>query len=296
MKIAIFSRAKTDEVLMIQKEAQIRDHIVDIINPIDLVFVQDKEFRIYYKEEDILNYDAYIPRYFGIKTSKGSKNNKSLVIKYLKNHGKAVMDSIEAERVHGEGKMYSFFKYSDLGINLIPTLYFYKYQDISLLEGLIDRYNIKSPFIVKSTTGAQGKDIYKVDNIEDLFNILNENNNLSFMIQPYIKADHDLRVLLLKNKILGAMDKIHKEDNFRGNISQGAIGKRYELSDSLKKDVLLCSLLNGGDLVGVDILISDNKSYLLEVNRAPQFKGFSKYVGINVAKEIIKYLELLYLK
>jgi glutathione synthase/RimK-type ligase-like ATP-grasp enzyme len=46
------------------------------------------------------------------------------------------------------------------------------------------------------------------------------------------------------------------------------------------------------DYVGVDLMKgNDGEWKVLEVNRACQFKGFEKAVGINVAKEVINFLE-----
>jgi len=42
----------------------------------------------------------------------------------------------------------------------------------------------------------------------------------------------------------------------------------------------------------VDILIDKNdKAFILEVNRCPQYRGFMKAIGINVTKKIVDFLE-----
>ena len=45
------------------------------------------------------------------------------------------------------------------------------------------------------------------------------------------------------------------------------------------------------EFAGVDLIKSKGKYYLIEVNRAPQFKGFREYTKINPCPEIIDYLE-----
>ena len=41
-------------------------------------------------------------------------------------------------------------------------------------------------------------------------------------------------------------------------------------------------------------LSSKNKYYLIEANRSPQFRAFSEIVGIDVANEIIQYIEIIF--
>jgi RimK family alpha-L-glutamate ligase len=298
MKISILSRSSTLEVLSIKSEAEKRGHTADIIDPKNLIFTLiNKEFRIYTnKGEDLLYYDAYIPRYFGITIGKNKKkDSKSLILKYLKNHNKILLDGIEADRIAGSGKIYSFSKYLGYNIPLIPTIYSYKLDNLDLLDKQISEMQFKPPYILKDIKGAQGKNIFKTDTLNDIKSIIEKNKSVHFMLQPYLELEHDLRILVLGGRILGAMDKIHTENNFKGNISQGAVGEKFILTDKIKDIVYKSYFLNKADFVGIDIGISQGKEYLLEVNRAPQFRGFNKYMKINVGEEIIKYLEYLYL-
>ena len=298
MKIAIISRAKTPEVLSIQHEAEKRGHIIDIIDPNNLIFtIINGEFKIHTdKYKDLLYYDAFIPRYFGITvTPKIKKDSKSLIVKYLNDNNKIVLDKIEGNRVGGSGKIYSFSKYLGYNIPLIPTIYLYDLDNSDLLKKQISDIEINPPYILKDIKGAQGKNLFKVDTLEEIKDIVNDNKSIHFMLQPYLELDHDLRALVLGGEILGVMDKIHSDGNFKGNISQGAIGKKFLLTDKLKDIIYKAYFINQSDFVGIDIGISNNKEYLLEVNRAPQFQGFNQYMNINVGEKIIKYLEYLYL-
>ena len=298
MNLSILSRAETFEVLSIKSEAEKRGHTTDIIDPKNLTFtVIDGDFKIYTNtEKDLLDYDVYIPRYFGITINPTTKkDSKSLIIRYLRDNNKIVLDKIEADRIGGSGKVYSFSKYLDYGIPLIPTIYSYNLDDIDLLNRQISHLGLNPPYILKDIKGAQGKNLFKVDTLEEAKNIINDNKTVHFMLQPYLELEHDLRVLVLGGKILGAMDKIHPQGNFKGNISQGAEGREFILTEQIKDIIYKSYFLNKADFVGIDIGISKGKEYLLEVNRAPQFKGFNKYMKMNVGEEIIKYLEYLYL-
>ncbi len=295
MKIAILSRSKSIEVLSLKEEGEKEGHSVDIIDPKKLVFTIFKNtFEIYTDTGvNILSYDAYIPRYFGITTGKYRKNSKGLVVRYLTDHNKIVLDSIEGKRFSQEGKIFSFSKYLESGLSLIPTLYLYS-QNLDKLDQLLKEHNISSPYILKDIKGVQGKNIYKVNSKDEITNIIKKNVNIHFMIQPFIGIEHDLRILVLGDKILGCMDKIHKNNDFKGNIAQGAIGVPFNITNDIIKISNIARFRNGADFCGVDIAITKDTTYLLEVNRSPQYKGFMNATGINVSKEIIKYLEYLY--
>jgi len=63
------------------------------------------------------------------------------------------------------------------------------------------------------------------------------------------------------------------------------------LPKEILKDSVRVSKQLKADFVGVDIIrVKDIKYYFLEVNLSPQFGGFAKATGVNVAKEVIDRL------
>jgi len=148
----------------------------------------------------------------------------------------------------------------------------------------------KFPVIVKRRVSSRGKGNYVINSQKELNNFFQKRNPSDYLIQEYIDLKTDLRILILKNNILGAVERkiIHKSNNQIGVIAD----KKYtRLSTKVKKDALKIAKKLKADFVGIDLGISKSgKYYFIEINLAPQFSFFSKVTGINVAKKIIKLL------
>jgi len=164
-------------------------------------------------------------------------------------------------------------------------------------EKVSDQFSF--PLIVKTSTGRQGRGVFKVNSPEEIKIVLKENEEESsaFIVRKYIENDGDIRIFTVGYKSLGAMRRTPKLGDFRSNISQGGEGSSFDLSTrpDIAQMAEKISQLTRTEIAGVDIMIEKNtdKPYLLEINPGPQFTGFEKYTGINAAEAIIEYFESL---
>ncbi len=151
------------------------------------------------------------------------------------------------------------------------------------------------PLICKHAGGFQGKSVIKIDNREELERLVekkDEKNLGMYLWQSYLPTRWDLRVIVVGGKAIGAMKRSAVGAEFRSNFSLGGKVESWQLSqeekDLAEKTAKVCGL----DYGGVDIMKDeDGNNYMLEVNRACQYKGFEKATGINVAGEVLKMLE-----
>ncbi len=165
----------------------------------------------------------------------------------------------------------------------------------------LEKHNFNFPIVLKPIYGGYGNGVIKINNINELSNIFevlnsyninkdNRNNtNNEIFIQQYINFKHDIRAFVINNKVACAMERIPQNNNWKGNYSQGAKIKKFNLSDKCEKLILKCSKKLNCNIVGVDILIDENNNnYILEMNITPQFKGIMNF--INIPNEILKYI------
>ncbi len=275
------------------REASIRNgHELYTIDPKDLIFTFNNN-KLAIKTDtglDILDFDSYILRLTYIKDGFKIQSDKLTIAQYLISHNKFVLNFAETMRFSSRSKIYDFYRLNKFNIPLIPTIYV-ESSDTDISIQFLEKYNIDYPLILKSNKGLQGKNLFKINNKLELESLLKKSDHISYLIQPYFEILHDLRILVLGGVVLGAMDKIHTEDNFKGNISQGAIGERFTLSPDLENLAKKAATADGSDFVGVDIAVTDRGFFVLEVNRAPGFEGFSSYLNIDVGERIIKFIE-----
>jgi len=143
------------------------------------------------------------------------------------------------------------------------------------------------PIIVKKRISSRGKGNILLKNSKELNEFLNFRDIRQYIAQEYQKAETDYRILILKEKVLGIVNrkvKFKRDKSIKVKVQKGL----NKLPSQVTKDALKISKKLGADFVGIDVLLSQGKYYFLEANLSPQFKGFVRATGINVAKKIIK--------
>ena len=168
-------------------------------------------------------------------------------------------------------------------------------------EGALDaaeRLDNKFPMILKTSIGSTGVGVMFVESAKALVSIVQllyrENKYIDILLQEYIKTDYDVRVIVLKDKVMGAMKRPIVEGDFRSNVSQGSEPEIHELTDLEKSASLKAAEAVGGDVVGVDFIPSKNRDkdspYFIEVNSNPGLIGIEKTFSkqFSITEEILK--------
>jgi len=156
--------------------------------------------------------------------------------------------------------------------------------------------NLGFPFVIKSTTGKQGHDVWLPKTkreLEELLNELNERESSGerFIFQKFLKAGTRHRILVIGGK---AVAGIARPTRWRKRFTKSS-PQRSALIPMPIEDVNLAvraSNALGIDIAGVDILVEDKtqKRFVLEVNSAPMWASIKKDTGLNVEAEILKFL------
>ena len=146
---------------------------------------------------------------------------------------------------------------------------------------------LKFPVIVKPRIGSRGRGIRIFNESKEMESFFAEKDLLDYIVQKYHKAKKEHRILILKHKILGVVDKhIHLKN-------EGKVGVRInkgvnDLPVKIKQDAIRITEELKADFVGVDVIhVENGEYYFLEANLSPQFHAFAKATGINVARKVI---------
>jgi len=163
-------------------------------------------------------------------------------------------------------------------------------QDV---DYLIEDAGLRYPLVVKPVYGGYGKGVLKLEKIKDVKDLLSRyywnNSSNHFIIQEYIPYRHDIRVFVIGNRVVCAMERIPKND-WRANCSLGAETRRFYIEEDVEDLVLKCVKRVSAHIVGVDVLIDkEDNPYILEMNITPQFRNIMKYSDIPL--EILKFIE-----
>ncbi len=189
------------------------------------------------------------------------------------------------------GKIAQHGVFLENDIPVVPTRIFYTKDQV--MESKFWR-EFDWPIIAKHEKGYQGKSVKKFDNFKELRKFvkkINEKNLGMFLWQKCLPTKWDIRVIVLGGKSIGAMKRSATGDEFRSNFSLGGSVETWNLSDDDRNLAEKVAKVCGLDYCGVDIMKNnEGDSFILEVNRQCQFKGFEQSTGINVAKKVVEFI------
>lgn len=145
------------------------------------------------------------------------------------------------------------------------------------------------PFIAKIPRGsALGEGVYLIKNHADLSDY-NKITKVAY-IQEYFEIDRDIRVVVIKDKVVLAYWRIKKGGEYRCNISYGAeISFDNVPEGAIELALKTCRLCNLDD-VGIDMCVYNGKFYVFEANIKYGREGFKK-AGIDYKKLLADMVE-----
>ncbi len=151
--------------------------------------------------------------------------------------------------------------------------------------------DITFPSVVKSYFGSMGKKVFKVEDQQQLEQVLEEYPPNMVLVQELLRRNEDIRVIVLGGQAVGAMKRIAQKGKFLTNYSAGGDVEAFELTEEIKHLAEAAAETFNLQYVGVDLMMgNDGQWRILEVNRSCQFEGFESATGINFAGSVVDYL------
>ena len=149
--------------------------------------------------------------------------------------------------------------------------------------------------VVKPLYGGEGRGIMRVSDEAVAWRTFKTLIQLRAVIyqQPFLPHHgYDLRLFVLGDHIF-AMRRRHPDD-WRTNISRGAIAEPTDLDDDLVEVARRATGLVGAMMAGVDILPAlDGQHYVLEVNAVPGWKALSQTLQLDIARLALQHISQL---
>jgi len=257
-----------------------------------ILSIKNKETKIT-QDNQIIDTEKYSNAFIRIK---GKSPHMTALISRILNHKKInVNDKVNLSSTIKESEKHSFndekitqmisLSQSNLSV---PDTFIFSKKSFELNKETILK-NINFPCVFKSS-GNKGKAVWKVNNIEEIGNLIYETENELMMIQELLELEYDVRALIFKDIYFGAIKRT-STDGFYTNVSKGGDAELIELT---KKEVDLskkaCKAV-GIDFGGVDFTRTKNGIKFFEVNKSPQIKGFQSATGINIPEKIVQTID-----
>ena len=149
--------------------------------------------------------------------------------------------------------------------------------------------------VVKPLFGSEGRGITRLDD-ESLalraFKMLTQLGAVLYLQEFIPHHGYDLRILVIGRRFFG-IKRLHSND-WRTNISRGAVAEPLTVSDELASMALTATHAVGASLTGVDILPGkDGRFYALEVNAVPGWKSLAKSLNIDIGGVVLEHVKRL---
>jgi ribosomal protein S6--L-glutamate ligase len=288
MKIAILSRkANLYSTRRLVEAANARGHQAQIIDTMRCYMnITSSGPTIHYKGNELEHYDAVIPRVGASVTFYGSA-----VIRQLEMMGVfCVNDSIAVTRARD--KLRSLQLLSKKRIGLPITGFAHSLDEIKDLIKMVGG----PPLIIKFLEGTQGIGVILVETSKAARSVLEAFLGLkvNIMVQEYIKeaGGADIRCFVVGGRVVAAMKRQSKStEEFRSNLHRGGVATTVEITEEERSMAIRAAQIIGLNVAGIDIVRSNRGPLIIEVNASPGLEGIEKTTRIDVATEIIKFIE-----
>lgn len=288
MKIAILSRNANlystkrlqEAIVAAGHQSMIVDHSL-----CDLIIEQEGP-SIIYKNEKLEGVDAIIPRIGASVTFYGTA-----VVRQFELMGS--FSAVESQAiVRSRDKLRSLQILSKAGLGMPKTAFtnFSKGGEKTLIERVGG-----APLIIKLLEGTQGLGVVLAETKKAGQSVIEAFHGLRarIIVQEFIKEAKgaDIRAFIVNGKVVGAMKRQGAEGEFRSNLHRGGKATVIKLSKEEKHAALGAAKALGLHIAGVDMLQSARGPLILEVNSSPGLEGIEQATGVDIAGEIIKYIE-----
>ena len=210
----------------------------------------------------------------------------------LENDGYTVINSVLCNEICND-KWYNQMIFQKNNINT-PKTVLVRHAEGSAFAA--EKLKNKYPMILKTSVGSRGVGVMWVESDKALQGIVQllyrEDPYVDILLQEYIKTEYDVRVIIVANKILGAMKRPLISGDFRSNVSQGSEPEIHELTELEASESLRAAKSVDGSIVGVDFIPAKNREketpYFIEVNSTPGLVGIESTLSKAVSKPLVK--------
>lgn len=286
MRIGILSRnSKLYSTKKLKEAAEARGHKVQVIDYLRCYMnITPHRPTVHYRGE-LLDFDVIVPRIGASHTFYGTA-----VVRQFEMMG--VVPANESVAItRSRDKLRSLQLLARKGIGL-PVTGFANYTKDT--DGLIQMVG-GAPLVVKLLEGTQGIGVVLAENEKAAESVIAafRGLNANILVQEFIKESQgsDIRVFVIGEKAVAAMQRQAPPGEFRSNIHRGGKAFRVKLTPEERSTAVRAAKIMGLNVAGVDLIRSNHGPVVLEVNSSPGLEGIEKASGVNVADKIIAFME-----
>jgi len=149
--------------------------------------------------------------------------------------------------------------------------------------------------VVKPLFGSMGLGMVRISSEEMaylVFRTIEQIRGVFYLQRTIIHDGADIRAFVVGRRVVGAIER--RANGWRTNLAQGGRAEAVSLSENLAALAVRAAAAVGADYAGVDLLTgSDGRTYVLEVNGIPGWRGLQQATGLDIAGLLVDYLAVV---
>lgn len=289
MRIAILSaNPSLYSTQRLLEAAHQRGHEAHVVNHLNCqVMIEGGKPSVLYEGSELAPVDAIVPRIGASVTDYGCAIVRQFEM--MKVFTTAKSQAITRSR----NKLRSLQILSKAGVGL-PKTVFANHPKNGNVKQLIELVG-GPPVVIKLLEGTQGIGVVLAETAKAAKSTIEAFYGLKkhVLVQEFVAEAKgaDIRALVVGGRVVGAMKRQGLEGEFRSNIHRGGKATAVTLTPDEEQTAIEAARALGLKVAGVDMLPSDRGPLVLEVNSSPGLEGIETATGMDVAADIIAYIE-----
>lgn len=287
MKLAILSRApRSYSTQRLRTAAVDRGHNVKVLNTLRFgIDLSGDEPDLQYRGRTLSHYDAVLPRIGNSITYYGTAVVRQFeqMDVYTPNTASGISNSRD--------KLRAMQILSRHNVPMPATTFV---RDRADVIPAIERVG-GAPVVIKLLEGTQGIGVILAPGLKVAEAIIEtlQSTRQNVLIQSFVKESkgRDIRALVVGDRVVAAMRRTAKGDEFRSNVHRGGSVERVDLDPAFEEVAVRASQIMGLKVAGVDMLEGDEGPLVMEVNSSPGLEGIESATNLDVAGAIIDHID-----
>lgn len=146
--------------------------------------------------------------------------------------------------------------------------------------------------VVKPLFGSEGRGLMRVSDRElawRCFHALERMGSVIYLQRPIRHPGHDLRLFVLRGRVLAAMRRTAREGEWRTNVAVGGRAEAWTPDAEAERLAVAAAEAVGAEFAGVDLIedLDSGGRLLIEVNAVPGWRALAGVTGVDVAAAVL---------
>jgi ribosomal protein S6--L-glutamate ligase len=287
VKLAILSRApRAYSTQRLRAAAIDRGHHVKVLDTLRFAIdLSTEDPDLQFRGRRLSQYDAIIPRIGNSITYYGTAVVRQFerMDVYTPNTANGIANSRD--------KLRAMQILSRHGIDMPATTFVRNRADVI---PAIERVG-GAPVVIKLLEGTQGIGVILAPSIKVAEAIIEtlQSTRQNVLIQRFVKESkgRDVRALVVGDRVVAAMRRTAKGDEFRSNVHRGGSVEKVDVDAEFERTAVRAAQIMGLKVAGVDMLEGDDGPLVMEVNSSPGLEGIETATKLDVAGAIVDYID-----